>query len=275
MDERLKKVKTLLDDAEYVLVGAGAGLSSAAGFEYGGLTFMRNFKYMHDMYGYRDMYSAGFHPFRTSEERWGYWSKFIYLNRYQGVKRLYVDLMSLIKDKDYFVLTTNVDHQFQLAGVDKKRLFYTQGDYGLFQCSSPCHDKTYDNEAIVRKMVKEQVDHKIPTSLIPRCPICGEELSMNLRSDETFVEDEGWHKAASSYLDFLKRAKGKKVLLLELGVGFNTPGIIKYPFIRLAYENQNAHYVVINKGQNAVPKEVEGRSLLLDMDIKEAIEELL
>ncbi|MCR5079047.1 MAG: Sir2 silent information regulator family NAD-dependent deacetylase [Bacilli bacterium] len=274
MNAQLEKIKELLEEADFVLIGAGAGLSSAAGFEYGGLTFMRNFKYMHDLYGYRDMYSAGFHPFFSSEEKWGYWSKFIHLNRYQGVKPLYQRLMSLIREKDYFVLTTNVDHQFQLAGIDKARLFYTQGDYGLFQCSLPCHNKTYDNEETIRAMVGEMKDHKIPSRLIPTCPVCGKEMSMNLRSDDTFVEDEGWHKAAGRYMAFLERAKKGKTLLIELGVGFNTPGIIKYPFMRFVYENKATHYVVINKGNNVVPKEIEDRSILLDMDILKAIGEL-
>ena len=275
MKSTIEQLKKYIDEAEYVVIGAGAGLSTAAGFEYGGATFLKHFKRMHDLYGYTDMYSAGFHNFKTSEEKWGYWSKFIYLNRYSGVKQLYLDLLEIVKDKDYFVLTTNVDHQFQLAGFDKSRLFYTQGDYGLFQCSTPCHNKTYDNEEQVRKMLEEQVDGKIPSYLIPHCPVCGEEMDMNLRKDDTFVEDEGWHRAAERYSAFIRKVQGRKVLYLELGVGMNTPVIIKYPFINFTYQNKNAHYVSVNLGGGRIPLEIADRSLVIDGDIKEVVQGLL
>lgn len=275
MKENLIKIKELINKSDAIILGAGAGLSTSAGFEYGGKTFLSNFKYMHDKYGYTDMYSAGFHPFENSEEKWGYWSKFIYLNRYQGVKPLYLELYELLKDKNYFILTTNVDHQFQLAGFDKNRLFYTQGDYGLFQCSKPCHNKTYDNEEMIKRMVNEQINHAIPSSLIPRCPICGEEMSTNLRSDDTFVEDEGWHKAASRYMHFLDINKNKNILFLELGVGFNTPGIIKYPFWQYVNNNKNAHLVSINLGEMYIPKEIKDRTILINEDIAKIIEQLL
>lgn len=275
MKSTIEQLKKYIDEAEYVVIGAGAGLSTAAGFEYGGATFLKHFKRMHDLYGYTDMYSAGFHNFKTPEEKWGYWSKFIYLNRYSGVKQLYLDLFEIVKDKDYFVLTTNVDHQFQLAGFDKDRLFYTQGDYGLFQCSTPCHNKTYDNEEQVRKMVEEQVDGKIPSSLIPYCPICGEEMDMNLRKDDTFVEDDGWHRAAERYSAFTQKAQGRKVLYLELGVGMNTPVIIKYPFMNFTYKNKHARYVSINLGGGRVPIEIADRSLVIDGDIKQVVQGLL
>ncbi len=275
MKEQLKKLIELINHVDAILIGAGSGLSTSAGFEYGGDSFLKHFKYMNEKYGYTDMYSAGFHKFRSSEERWGYWSKFIYLNRYQGVKKLYKDLLELVKDKNYFVITTNVDHQFQLAGFDKKRLFYTQGDYRLFQCSKPCHKKTYDNEKIVMEMVKKQKDGLIPSSLIPKCPICGKEMTTNLRCDDSFVEDEGWKEASIRYLNFLKDINGKKVLFLEIGVGFNTPGIIKYPFWEMTYQNKNSQYVCINKGQIYVPKEIENRSFMLDEDIAKVINEIL
>lgn len=268
----IEKLKKLINESDAIVIGAGAGLSTAAGFEYGGKTFMDNFKYMYDNYGYQDMYSAGFHHFDSSEEKWGYWSKFIYLNRYKdGAKPLYKKLLEIVKDKNYFVITTNVDHQFQLAGFNKNRLFYTQGDYGLFQCSKPCHNKTYDNKEMVLEMVEKQKDGIIPSSLIPRCPICGREMETNLRSDDTFVEDDGWHKAAQRYHNFLLDSKNKKVLFLELGVGWNTPVIIKYPFIRMTYEFKDAFYVCINRGYNEIPNEIKDKSLLIDDDIYKII----
>lgn len=272
---KIERLKKLINEADAIVIGAGAGLSTAAGFEYGGKSFLDNFKYMYDNYGCTDMYSAGFHHFDSSEEKWGYWSKFIYLNRYKdGAKKLYIDLYELIKDKNYFVITTNVDHQFQLSGFNKERLFYTQGDYGLFQCSIPCHKKTYDNKNIVLQMVKEQKNGIIPSTLIPKCPICGKEMDTNLRKDDTFVEDEGWHKASERYQKFLLDNRNKKILFLELGVGFNTPVIIKYPFMRMTYQFKNAYYVSINKGYNEIPEEIKDKSLLIDDDINNVIASL-
>ena len=266
----IEKLKKLIDEAEAVVIGAGAGLSSAAGFEYGGDFFKEHFPEMHKL-GYKDMYSAGFHHFDSSEEKWAYWAKQIFYTRYQGVKELYKDLLDVVKDKNYFVITTNVDHQFQLAGFDKNRLFYTQGDYGLFQCSTPCHNKTYDNEDFIHKMLKETKDNKIPSYLIPKCPICGKEMTTNLRCDDKFVEDDGWHKAAKNYQNFLEDNKNKKILFLELGVGWNTPVIIKYPFIRMTHQFNNAYYACINKGDNYIPDEIKSKSLIVNEDIKKII----
>lgn len=271
MMSTIEKLKKLIDEAEVVVIGAGAGLSSAAGFEYGGDFFKEHFPEMHKL-GYKDMYSAGFHHFNSSGEKWAYWAKQIFYTRYQGVKELYKDLLDVVKDKNYFVITTNVDHQFQLAGFDKNRLFYTQGDYGLFQCSTPCHNKTYDNEDFIHKMLKETKDNKIPSYLIPKCPICGKEMTTNLRCDDKFVEDDGWHKAAKNYQNFLEDNKNKKILFLELGVGWNTPVIIKYPFIRMTHQFNNAYYACINKGDNYVPDEIKSKSLIVNEDIKKLIE---
>lgn len=268
-------LKQLLENAEAVVVGAGAGLSASAGFTYSGKRFEENFPDFIKKYGFGDMYSAGFYPYETEEEYWAYWSRYIFLNRYQDApKNLYQDLFALIKDKDYFVLTTNVDHCFQKAGFDKQRLFYTQGDYGLWQCSKPCHHKTYDNEAMVRKMVAEQENMRIPSSLLPRCPVCGAPMSMNLRADSTFVEDEGWMAAAGRYQDFIRCHKGRKVLYLELGVGGNTPGIIKYPFWQMTAANPKAVYVCVNYGEAACPKEIEKQSICIDGDIGKVLEHL-
>ena len=189
------------------------------------------------------MYSAGFYPYETLEEHWAYWSRYIFINRYQNPpKPVYQNLFHLVQSKDYFVLTTNVDHCFQKAGFDKQRLFYTQGDYGLWQCSKPCHNRTYDNETVVKRMVREQKAMRVPSELVPYCPLCGAPMSMNLRADSTFVEDAGWNKAANRYQNFLRQHKGQHILYLELGVGENTPGIIKYPFWNMTHQNANATY---------------------------------
>jgi len=224
VSDKIVQLKNEIETADAIVIGAGAGLSASAGMSYSGERFERTFSDFHQKYGITDMYSGGFYPFDTLEEYWAWWSRHILVNRYEaGVGKPYTDLLELVKDKDYFVLTTNVDHQFQLAGFDKKRLFYTQGDYGLWQCSKPCHDTTYDNEEAVRQMVAEQKDMKIPSELIPHCPVCGAPMNMNLRCDDTFVEDEGWHKAAEQYNEFIRRHENMHILFLELGVGANTP----------------------------------------------------
>jgi len=272
--DNIKRLKKALDECDAVVIGAGAGLSTSAGFVYSGERFEKYFSDFGKKYGFKDMYSGGFYPYQTKEEFWAYWSRYIFVNRYTDApKPVYNDLFELVKDKDYFVITTNVDHCFQKAGFDKKRLFYTQGDYGLFQCSVPCHNKTYENEDIVRRMVEEQKDMRIPTELIPKCPVCGEPMTMNLRSDDKFVEDEGWHEAAARYENFLRTRKGK-VLFLELGVGYNTPVIIKYPFWQMTAKNPDATYACINYGEAVTPEEIADRSICIDGDIGEAIEKL-
>lgn len=269
-------MKQALDKADAIVIGAGAGLSVSAGLTYSGERFETYFKDFADKYGIRDMYSGGFYPFETPEEYWAWWSRHIMVNRYKPVpKPVYGDLLKLVEDKDYFVLTTNVDHQFQLAGFDKKRLFYTQGDYGLWQCSEPCRQYTYDNEETVRRMVAEQRDMKVPPELIPRCPVCGRPMTMNLRTDDTFVQDEGWHAAADRCSDFLYRHEGAAILFLELGVGYNTPGIIKYPFWRMTAQNPKAVYACINYGEAICPKEIEDKSVCINHNIGRVLKDIL
>lgn len=265
---QIEQLKQVLKTADAVLIGAGAGLSTSAGFTYDGERFERHFSDFHQKYGITDMYSGGFYPYDTLEEYWAWWSRHIFYNRYVDAPiPVYRELLALVKDKDYFVLTTNVDHQFQRAGFDKKKLFYTQGDYGLWQCSNACHDKTYDNEDTVRQMLARQQDMKIPSDLIPRCPVCGAPMTMNLRCDNSFVQDEGWYAAQSRYSDFVRRHKHGTVLYLELGVGNNTPVIIKYPFWRYTLENPDAFYACVNFGQAYAPREIAERSVCLDADI--------
>ena len=267
-----KDLEKLLSEYDNIVIGVGSGLSAAAGFEYGGKTFMDNFSYMYEKYGYTDMYSAGFHNFDTLEDYWAFWSKMVYLNRYKYLARpLYKKLYELVKDKNYFVITTNVDHQFQLSGFDKKRLFYMQGDYGLFQCSASCHNQTYDNKEIITEMINNTVNNKIPTNLIPRCPKCGKPMTMNLRCDDMFVEDKGLKEAQNRYINFIKNNKNKKILYLEIGVGYSTPVWIKYPFMNFVYSNKDARYVVINKENEKIPYEIKKQTLVIKDDIDKVI----
>ncbi len=272
---QIERLKEEIETADCILIGAGAGLSTAAGFAYSGERFEKNFSDFHRKYGITDMYAGGFYPYDTLEEYWAWWSRHIWINRYDsGVGKPYADLLELVREKDYFVLTTNVDHQFQLAGFDKKRLFYTQGDYGLWQCSKACHDQTYENEEAVRKMVLAQREMKIPAELIPKCPVCGAPMTMNLRCDDQFVQDGGWYAAAGRYSDFLRRHENQHILFLELGVGFNTPGIIKYPFWQMTAKNEKAVYACVNCGESFCPKEIAGRAICIDAGIETVLQEL-
>ena len=274
--EQIEQLRTALQDCDAVVIGAGSGLSTAAGFAYTGERFEQHFSDFAQKYGIRDMYSGGFYPFSTQEAFWAYWSRYIYINRYQDApKPVYDDLLKLMQEKDYFVITTNVDHCFQKAGFDKKRLFYTQGDYGLFQCSEPCCQETFDNEAVIREMMERQEDMKIPTELLPTCPHCGKPMTMNLRSDNKFVEDEGWHRAAARYENFLRTRNRQKILFLELGVGYNTPVIIKYPFWQMTAKNPNAIYACINQGQAVCPQEIERQTICIDADIDTVLHKIM
>lgn len=268
-------LKKALEGADSVIIGAGAGLSTAAGFIYTGERFRENFGDFMEKYDLPDMYSGGFFPFPTPEEHWAYWSRYIYINRYMDPPSpIYDTLLRLVENRDYFVLTTNVDHCFQKAGFDKNRLFYTQGDYGLFQCSEPCCQETFENESLVRRMVAEQRDMRVPTALVPKCPRCGRPMTMNLRADDRFVEDAGWHRAAARYAEFLRRHQGTKTLFLELGVGFNTPGIIKYPFWQMTAENPKAVYACVNLSEAYAPPEIHDRSICIEGDIGSVLKEL-
>lgn len=268
----VQRLKEKLDTADAVVIGAGAGLSASAGFTYDGERFQKYFSDFGERYGFHDMYTGGFYPYHTLEEYWAYWSRYIYVNRYMDApKPIYRELLEAVREKDYFVITTNVDHCFQKAGFDKKRLFYTQGDYGLFQCSEPCCQETFENKEVVRKMVERQKDMRIPEDLLPLCPHCGKPMTMNLRSDGCFVQDEGWHVAAERYENFLRTRKGGRILFLELGVGYNTPGIMKYPFWQMTAENPKAVYACVNYGEAYVPEEIAKRSICINADIGEIL----
>ena len=292
-DEAISRLKTEIETAEAIMIGAGAGLSTAAGLTYSGERFLKYFGDFAERFGIRDMYSGGFYPFPDAETRWAWWARHIYYNRYVPAPRpVYEDLRKLVQGKDCFVITTNVDHQFQRAGFDKKRLFYTQGDYGLFQSVNPAIRKTYDNEEWVMQAMEAQgfirnekgifempaggsVSMKIPALLIPKCPDDGSDVTMNLRADDTFVEDEGWHRASAAYADFLRRHEGMHVLFLEIGVGMNTPVICKYPFWQMTKDNPKAVYACLNFNDAYCPVEIEKQSVCIDGDSAEVIERLL
>lgn len=245
---RVDKAKQAIEGADFILLGGGAGLSAAAGIVYSGKRFTENFAPFIEKYGLTDMYSSGFYPFKTQRERWAYWAKHISLNRYEaGATKLYMDLFNLVKDKNYFVISTNVESQFVKAGFPSEKVFEIQGNYGYFQCAKGCHDKLYDNELLVKEMVEKTVDCKIPSELVPKCPVCGGKMDPNLRINHYFVQDEKWYEVNKSYNDLLQESEGKKIVYIELGVGFNTPGIIRYPFEKMTYHNKNAILIRLNK----------------------------
>lgn len=266
--KQIERLKYEIENADAIIVGAGAGMSISAGLTYSGERFLKFFFDFHKKYGISDMYSGGFYPYKTLEEYWAWWSRHIYVNRYDVVAlEPYSRLLQIVCDKDYFVVTSNVDHQFQLAGFDKNRLFYMQGDYGLWQCSKACHQKTYDNEETVRKMIVQQQDMRVPSELVPYCPVCGAPMTMNLRSDHFFVQDNGWYAANRRYDTFIHNHQDMHILYLELGVGGNTPVIIKYPFWKMTKQNKNATYVCVNLGEAVCPKEIKKQSVCINEDI--------
>ena len=273
--DKLERIRTALNEADAVIIGTGSGLSTSAGFTYSGERFRQYFSDFEAKYDFHDMYSGGFFPFPSLEEYWAYWSRYIFVNRYMDPpKPVYSELLQLVQGKDYFVLTTNVDHCFQKAGVDKKRLFYTQGDYGLLQCSEPCCQETFDNETMIRTMLEKQQGMRIPTELVPRCPYCGKLLTTNLRADDKFVEDDGWHEASERYANFLRTREGQRIVFLELGVGYNTPIIIKYPFWQMTLRNPKATYVCVNLGEAVCPQEIARQAVCVDGDIGEVVHQL-
>ena len=270
--QRLDLAKKAIDLADYILIGAGAGLSAAAGITYVGKRFEDNFKDYIDEYGFKDLYSSGFYPFKTSEEKWAYWARHIYLNRYSvGKTAIYEKLLKLVENKDYFVLTTNVESQFWINGFEDKRIFAMQGDYGLFQCSKACHDTLYPNKNQVMEFLENTNDFKIPTEMIPKCPVCGSEMGLNLRVDNLFVEDEKWRQMNENYNEFLEKMDGN-IVFLELGVGYNTPGIIRYPFEQMTYANPDTTLIRLNRDYpQAIPQNSK-KTISFDEDIGEILD---
>ena len=291
-EEQVRRLKDTFSSCPVVLIGAGAGLSTSAGLTYSGERFQRYFSDFADQFGIRDMYTGGFYPFPDEETRWAWWARHIYFNRYiKAPKPVYPRLLECMRGKDYFVLTTNVDHQFQLAGFDKRRLFYTQGDYGLFQSVNPKNRKTYDNETWVMRAMAAQgfvmdergmydlpqggkLKMRIPADLIPVCPDDGNSVTTNLRADDSFVEDAGWHAAAERYTRFVEAHEKGPILYLELGVGANTPVIIKYPFWKMTMANPEAIYACVNFGEAYCPKQIERQAVCIQDDIGDVLNTL-
>lgn len=272
----IQKLKEEIENSEYILIGAGAGLSTSAGFLYDGKRFEDNFKDYIKKYGFTDMYSAGFYNFPTLEEYWAYFSLYVYINRYDiEENETYLNLYNIVRNKNYFVITTNVDGRFADSKFDKDKIFAVQGDFSLFQCSKPCRQETFYNEKYIREMIKYKKEMKIPTELIPKCPYCGRNMSMNLRADSTFVQDKNWDKQKSKYENFLKNSDNSKILFLELGVGFNTPSIIKYNFWRMTLNNKKSVYASINLGECYSASDIEERSICIDADISEVLKKLI
>ncbi len=274
-NKRILEVKNLINKADYILIGAGAGLSTAAGLDYSGKRFEDNFGEFIEKYHFTDMYTAGFYDFNTEEEKWAFWAKHMYLNDIGiGSTKLYKDVLNLVKDKKYFVITTNVDDQFYKAGFDKEKVFAMQGSFKYIQCSKACHNKLYDATDLVKEMINKTKDCKIPTELVPVCPVCGEKMEVNVRIDANFVQDENWYKQDKRYGEFLDKSQDKNLLLLEIGVGFNTPGIIRFPFEQMVYNNVNTHLVRINKDYAFASKEIEDKTILFNEDTNKIVEDL-
>lgn len=277
-EEQVEQASALIKETKIILIGAGAGASTAAGLTYSGERFTSNFSEFIEKYGsmyMTDMYAAGFYPFPTEEEKWGYWSKHSIINRFlPSALPLYKQLYEIVKEKDYFVLTTNVDHQFQNAGFQDERIFATQGDYGNIQCEKGCHSKIYDAEDLFHQMDQARCGCMIPSEMVPKCPVCGGNMAMHLRSDEYFVEDENWYEAAERYYDFLEKMNEKKGVLLELGVGFNTPTIIRFPFEKMVRENHNLSLIRLNMNEAVVPESFGDRAIGIGGDMAKVIADL-
>lgn len=271
---RLQQAKQAINNAEYILIGAGAGLSTAAGLEYGGKSFQRDYKEFIEKYHFEDLYTASFYPFSSQEEKWAFWAKLIKLNRFREPLRLYQELLELVKDKNYFVITTNVDGQFETAGFDTEKIFAVQGDYRFLQCENACHNKLYDNKEMVEEWLKHTENLKIPKQLVPKCPVCGGNMEMNLRKDANFVQDENWYKQAKQYEQFLDEIEDKNVVLLEIGVGFNTPGIIRFPFEQMTYKHLKTILIRMNKDYPMVRQEIENKAISFDEDVNKVLNDL-
>lgn len=274
-EQRLQSARGALQEADHVIIGGGAGFSDAAGLKYSGTRFTENFSDFIKKYGLTDMYSSAFYPFKTEEERWAYWARHIRINRYATfVAPLYARLLQLVQCKAHFVITTNADHQFYKAGFSPEKIFRVQGDYAFLQCAKGCHDTLYDNEALIKELLASTHACRVPSALVPKCPVCGGRMDPHLRKDNFFIENEAWREAAQRYASFLKQCEGTRVVLLELGVGFNTPGIIRYPFEQFTYQNHGATLIRINRDQPRGIKENEAKTISFDEDMEEVMNAL-
>ena len=269
---RLQKAKQAINNADYILIGAGAGLSTSAGLEYSGESFQKNYKEFIEKYHFEDLYTASFYPFSTQEEKWAFWARLIKLNRFREPLKLYQKLLDFVKNKNYFVITTNVDGQFETAGFNKEKIFAVQGDYRFLQCENACHNKLYDNKEMVEVWLKHTENLKIPKQLVPKCPVCGGNMEMNLRKDVNFVQDKNWYRQAEQYDQFLDEIKDKNVVLLEMGVGFNTPGIIRFPFEQMTYQYLKTILIRMNKDYPMVSQEIQNKTISFDENINQILD---
>lgn len=274
-NSRIIQAKQAIEQADYIVIGAGAGLSTAAGLLYSGEKFKKDFKEFIEKYHFEDLYSASFYNFKTQEEKWAFFAKMIKLNRYNETPlKLYQELYEIVKNKEYFVLSTNVDGQFYNSGFDRKKVFEIQGDYSYLQCENACHNKLYNNKELVEKWIHNTKNCKIPSNLIMKCPVCGGNMDMNLRKDENFVQDEHWYEMSQRYDEFLNKIQNKNVVLLEIGVGFNTPGIIRFPFEQMTANNVKTTLIRINKDYPLPMLEIRNRTISFDEDTNKIIEDL-
>lgn len=272
---RILQAKQAIKQADYIIIGAGSGLSTAAGLLYSGEKFEKDFREFIEKYHFDNLYSASFYEFKTQEEKWAFFAKMIKLNRYnEKPLKLYQELYEIVKNKEYFVLSTNVDGQFYNSGFDKDKIFEVQGDYSYLQCENACHNKLYNNKELVEKWLRNTKNCKIPSDLVMKCPVCGGNMDMNLRKDANFVQDENWYRQSEKYEDFLSRSKGKNVVLLEIGVGFNTPGIIRFPFERMTAISEKTTLIRINKDYPNPMLEIKNKTNSFDEDTNKIIEDL-
>ena len=243
--ERIDHLRQAIQEADRIIIGAGSGLSTAAGLDYAGEDFRREFAPWIERYGITDLYSSSFYSFESREVYWACWAKHIWFCRYRtGALPLYKQLCGLFPEA--FVVTTNVDAQFELAGFAKESIFATQGDYGRFQPANGEPKQTWSNRRWVEQVLPLIDDCRIPTLMIPLTED-GRPAAMNLRVDDTFVEDEQWHRQAKRYTDFVQEASQSNLLLLEFGIGYNTPGIIRLPFEQMAQRFPNTTLVRFNR----------------------------
>ncbi|SHJ46047.1 SIR2 family NAD-dependent protein deacylase [Parasporobacterium paucivorans] len=275
LEKRISQAQEAIENSEYILIGGGAGLSAAAGLTYSGKRFSDHFSDFMEKYGFTDMYAGTFYPFQTEEELWAHWARHIDVNRYlMPATRLYLDIMELVKNKKYFVISTNVESQFVKAGFPDDKVFEVQGDYSYLQCAKGCHDKLYYNEELIKKMVFHTKECRIPSELVPRCPVCGNEMDVNLRHNAFFVQNEEWYKADKRYSKFLDESEGKNIVYMEFGVGFNTPGIIRYPFEQMTYKNPNATLIRFNRDNPLGAPEIAKKTISFDEDIMLVIQSI-
>lgn len=278
--DNIQKAADLIKNSDKILIGAGAGMSASGGISYADEVLFKKWFPRYYSMGMRslvDMQSIFWNvDEKNARSYWGYWANHIKHIRYDSpALKPYIDLFKLVKDKNYFVITTNVDGQFGKAGFAKKKIFEPQGEYALFQCDKPCKKEVFDNKEMINKMISNMDTNimKIREEDIPRCPYCKRLLKPNLRIDDSFVEEPHLVNL-DSYENFIHSSKKDSLVLIELGVGFDTPVIIRYPFQNIVYNYPNSSLIRINLDYADVPCEIENRSVSIKADIKKALNDI-